>query len=174
MIPASFSAVTQGRMQANSCAEHPTHAAPPEGNGSVYTAAKEATFPTVWASWLTSALKCASPIFSAFENSCMESLVSNSMAFLKAFPSSWDTPQFFLQLSKLSNELKRYWESREDRPENGQQERTSLLFSACHQYKESGLPILPDNMTCDINAGPSFEKEMHYLFFTKRCCKKGL
>jgi len=85
-----FSAATEGGMQWDSCAEHPTPivtwracAAPEEGNGAMSTAAEEATIPTVCASWLTSALTCASPTFSfcLYENSQQVCGISKSHFF---------------------------------------------------------------------------------------------
>lgn len=73
IIPPSFSTDTQGGMKANSSAEHKTQGEHiQQGNGSVHSSAKEATFPTVWTSRLTSVLKCASHIFSTFTNTLME------------------------------------------------------------------------------------------------------
>lgn len=51
IIPPSFSTDTQGGMKASYSAEHQTHEEhAQQGNGSVHSAAKEATFPTVWTS----------------------------------------------------------------------------------------------------------------------------
>lgn len=115
ITPPSFSADTQGGMQIPVLSTWPmgSMCSTLEGNGSVRSAAQEATFPTIWALWLTSALKCSSPMFFVFIRTLAWGLWHLiTQHFLKVFPSSWDTPQFVFQLSKLSNKLKSYWENK--------------------------------------------------------------
>lgn len=66
-----------------------------------------------------------------------DALLSNSRAFLKASSSCQDTPQFCLQLRKLSSELRSYWAKQRGQIRKG--------TAAEHQPPVSSLSALETN-----------------------------